>query len=162
MESMMETKWVLLTVLVLAGLALWVVPRTRFARRLRMTVGLFYAINILGILVGIAGLALTLGRPDLVLEEHYYEVLLLPVFLSYMYFALLQIVQKSKEILDEKQALNMTQAAAATLPFAVFWVFLLYALYKETVLTGLIFFPLFVFFVLLAYSAHVLIFYRKN
>ena len=158
----METKWVVMVVLVLAGLALWGLPKTAFARKLRMTVGLFYGINIVGILVGIAGLALTFSRPDLVLEEHYYELLLLPVFLSYIYFALLQVVQRSKEILDEKQTLNMTQAAAATFPYSVFWVFILYALYREAVLTGLVFFPLFVFFVLLAYSVNVLLFYKRD
>ena len=53
----MNTKMFISLILVLSFIAYWLLPKTRFAKRLKMNEKLFYAINVIGILCGVAGLA---------------------------------------------------------------------------------------------------------
>ena len=130
-----------------------------------MSVSTFYIINIVGIVFGTLGIIASLVWPDQILEQHYFELILLPVLFAYLYTAIIMKVHdagKFDELYDEKQNLNMTQAAALTWPASIGVVFILYILYQEEILTGMIFFPVFLYFTFTFYSASTLYFFKTN
>lgn len=157
----MDIKLFLVVVLVLLGVGTWLLPKTPFGIRFTMNEKVFSAMNTVGIVCGVAGLILTLVRPDLVLQHHYFELILLPVLILYLYSAVIMKV-KRKEIYDEKQTSDMTRSAAVSFVLSIVAMFLLYALYRENVIEGLVWFPFFVYFTLTVYSAGTLLQFRKQ
>ncbi len=158
----MNIKLFLAATLVLLALLYWILPRTKLSRKFKMNIGLFYIMNVIGIVCGTLGIIVSFVWPDLVLERHYFELILLPILFAYVYTAIIKKVGDAKELYDEKQNLNMTQAAAVTWPMSILFVFLLYAMYQEGILTGLIFFPIFLYFSFTFYSVSTLYFFKKN
>jgi len=158
----MEIKWFVLAVLIVVGLILGLASRGYWAGKLKMSTGLFNVMNILGIVCGVTGLVVTLLWPRQILEKHYFELILLPFFLIIMLIALIQIMQRPREILDEKQNQNALEAAALTWSASVFAVFIMYAFYDEGALTGPVFFPLYVFFSIAFFSATTLYLFHKS
>ncbi|MFQ5710041.1 MAG: hypothetical protein ACE5HO_21510 [bacterium] len=158
----MNIKLFLVAILLLAALLYWGLPKTMFVKKLKMNVGLFYAMNIIGIVFGALGLIVSFIWPNVVLEKHYFELILLPILFVYLYTAMIRKVRGAIEMYDEKQNLNMTQAAAITWPISIVAVFFLYAMYREEILTGLAFFPIFLYFSFAVYSASTLYFFKKN
>ncbi len=158
----MSIKFYLLVLLILTGVVVWLVPKSRMASRLGLGERAFQIIHIISVLCGVCGVIVSFVFQQAVLQSHLYEVMLFPVFLAYMYLLLVQRIKKSDDVLDEKQVHDMAHAGASTFALSILWVFFLHALYKEGILTGTIFFPLFVFFSLGLFSMNVLIQYRRN
>ncbi len=158
----MNIKLFLVSILVFVAILYWILPRTKLSQKFRMNVGVFYIMNVIGIVFGTLGIIVSFLWPDLVLERHYFELILLPILFVYVYTAIIKKVKVAKELYDEKQNLNMTQAAAVTWPISIVVVFLLYAMYQEGILTGLIFFPIFLYCSFTFYSASTLYFFKKN
>lgn len=158
----MSIKFYLLVVLLLTGVVIWLLPKSRMASRLGLGEKAFQVIHIISIICGVCGVVVSFIYQQAVLKSHLYEVMLFPVFLAYLYLLLVQRIQKNRQVLDEKQAHDMALAGAHTFAFSLIWIFFLHALYLEGILTGTIFFPLFVFFSLGLFSVNVLIQYRKN
>jgi hypothetical protein len=157
----MNTKLFVSVVLVLAVIAFYLLPKTRLGKALRMNEKLFYAINITGIACGAAGLALSLIMGERIMTGHYFELILLPAVIIYLYSAVVMKARGNKPAFDEKQGLDMTRAAALSLPFSIAGMFLLYALYRESVFEGLVWFPVYLFLTLTVYSAAVLVYFRR-
>ncbi len=158
----MTIKGVLAGILVVMALLFWLVPRLRISRTLNMTERVFIVLNGVGIALGTLGLVVSLVWPERILERHYFELILLPLAAFYLYTALIGRIQGNQALYDEKQTLNMTQAAAVTWPASIGVVFMLYALYQEGVVTGPLFFPVFIFFSFTVYSASTLYFFRRH
>jgi len=158
----MNIKLFLILILLLSALVFWLLPKTKFARYLKMNEKLFYTMNIIGIVSGVAGLVAAIGWGEVILTGHYFEIILLPAFLIYLYSALIMQVQGSDNLYDEKQNYDMTRAAAMSLPYSIGAMFFLYAMYKEGIFEGLVWFPIFVFFSLTVYSASTLYYFRKD
>jgi hypothetical protein len=158
----MPVKLFLLIALILTGLLLWLLPKSRFASRFRLGDRAFQTIQVIGIFFGFCGLIASFIWQEAILASHLYELLLFPVFLAYMYLLLVYRIHHSEEILDEKQLHDMALAGGNTFAWSILWAFLLHALYREGILAGTVFFPLFVFFSLGLFSLNVLIQYRKN
>lgn len=157
----METKYIILVILVLAGLAVWLVPRARFVSSLSFTERGYVAVHWTGIVCGLAGIVVTLLRPDDILDKHLYELILLPVLAAYaVYPAIVARVQRKDELLDEKQTWDTTRAAALSLAATSMTMFAVYLFYREGALTELVWFPLFMFSVVGWYSAGTLYFHR--
>ena len=148
--------------LLIAFLLYWLLPRTRLGIRLKMSEPLFYVINITGIVCGVVGLIVSFGWPQLILTHHYYELILLPVLFVYLYSGVIMKARKEDEVYDEKQIRDMTCAAAKVLPYSILAMFLLYLLYKENILQGLVWFPIYIFFTLAVYSGGTLFYFRKT
>jgi hypothetical protein len=127
-----------------------------------MNENLFYTINIIGIICGLAGLVVSVGWGEMILTSHYFEIILLPAFLIYVYSLMIMRVQGTDNIYDEKQNYDMTRAAAISLPFSIVIMFLLYAMYKEEIFEGLVWFPIYIFLTLTIYSISALIFFKKD
>ncbi len=92
---------------------------------------LFYRMNIIGIICGLTGLLASIGWPDVILLNHYFELILLPPLILYVYFGIITKVQKRNDVYDERQNYHMTRAAAISLPYSIGAMFLLYAMYKR-------------------------------
>lgn len=158
----MNTKLFILIILVLSVAAFYLLPRTRLSRRLKMNEKLFQAVNVIGVICGAAGLALSLAIGEEILTGHYFELILLPAVLIYLYSAMVIKSTGSEASYDEKQNHNMTRAAALALPFSVAGMFILYALYRESIIDGMIWFPVYLFLNLTVYSAGVLVLFRRS
>ena len=158
----MNVKIFLLVVLLVSLIAFWLVPVTNFGRRLKMGEKTYYAVHIIGICCGTIGFVVSFFFPDIILKEHYYELILLPVLIGYLYTAIIIRVRKTEHIYDEKQQADMTRAGATAWITSVVLIFLLYAMYREGIIEGAVWFPLYIFSTFTAFSASTLYYYRKT
>ena len=158
----MNIKLFLIFILLLSAFVYWLLPKTKFAKHLKMNEKLFYTMNIIGIICGIAGLVASFGWGEVMLTSHYFEIILFPAFLIYLYSAIIMKVQGTDNLYDEKQNYDMTRAAAISLPYSMVAMFLLFALYKEGIFEGLVWFPMYVFFTLTVYSTSTLLYFKKD
>jgi len=158
----MNIKLFLIMILLLSALVYWLLPKTKFAKHLKMNEKLFYTMNIIGIICGITGLVVSFYWGEVILTSHYFEIILLPAFLIYLYSAVIMKVQGTDNLYDEKQNYDMTRAAAISLPYSMVAMFLLYAMYKEVIFEGLLWFPIYVFFTLTVYSTSTLLYFKKD
>ncbi len=159
----METKYVVLVVLLLAVLAVWLLPRTRFAASLSLTERGYSLMHWTGAVSGLAGIIATLLLPDTILQDHLFEILMLPALGAYaVYPAIVARVRKTDELYDEKQIWDTTRAAALSLAATSMSMFIVYAFYNEQVLSGTIWFPLLMFSVVGWYSAGTLYLHTRS
>jgi len=159
----METKYFILIILAVAGLAVWMLPKASFASRISMTERSYVIIHWIGLISGLIGIVLTFMFPTSILREHIYELVLLPVVAAYaVYPAIVARVTRSNELYDEKQIWDTTRAAALSLGGTTMTMFMVYAYYNEGVLSGVIWFPLMMFSVVAWYSGGTLIFHRSS
>lgn len=157
----MNIKIIIIFILLIVFLMYFILSRTRLAKNFMMSETIFYFMNIIGIVFGTLGLIVTFGWPQLIFEKHYFELILLPIFLVYIYTAIIMKARRESDIYDEKQIQNMTQAAAVSWVISIIAVFFLYLMYKEAILTGLVFFPIYFYFSIVIYSASLLFFFKK-
>ena len=158
----MESKYIIGIYLIIIFLFFWLIPKTNFSKKLKVSESFFIFINIVGIICGLLGLVVTFIYPQYIMAEHYYELILIPVFTLYMYTALVGRIQKSKEIYDEKQNLDMTRAAAFALPVTVVVMFLLFAFSDEISMINIIWFPVYIFFTIMVFSLTTLVLFKQD
>jgi uncharacterized membrane protein len=108
----MNIKLFLILILLLSALVYWLLPKTKFAKHLKMNENMK--------------------------------------------------VRGTDNLYDEKQNYDMTRAAAISLPYSMVAMFLLYAMYKEVIFEGLVWFPIYVFFTLTVYSTSTLLYFKKD
>ena len=157
----MTIKIFLIAFLLAAFVAYWLLPKTSWARRLRMSESLFYGMNILGVVFGLVGVVASVSWPKTILAGHYFELILLPVLLIYLYSGVAKKAAR-EDVYDEKQVHDMTKAAALAWEGSVAVILVVYALFKASILHGLVWFPVFVFATLVVYSASTLFYFRKG
>ena len=164
MYAFIETivKVTLLVVLLIAGLAYWFVPRLAIARKFRMNETTFIISTVIGMICGAVGLVLTIVWPDGLLDLHLWELIMLPFVLMNIYWAIIMRVQKTVIIVDEKQAYNMTSAAGVTWAWSIPIMVLVFVLYQQSVLSGVLWFPSYLFASLLVFSAATLYLFKRN
>ena len=159
----METKYIILCVLLVAGIAVWLLPKAQFSKRLRLSERAYRIIHWIGLLSAIAGTIVSVLFPGAILKEHLYELFLLPVVAAYaVYPTIIARATRSTELYDEKQIWDTTRAAALSLGATTMTMFVVYAYYNEDVLGGTIWFPLLMFSVVGWYSAGTLYFHRTG
>ena len=165
MEDAMEekvVKLVLVLVLFIAVLLYWLLPRTRLARHFGMNETLFTVTAIIGLICGVIGLVATFVWPQLIVEWHLWELIVLPCVLIYTYWEVIQKVERTAEIVDEKQMFDMTRAGALTFSFLIPALALLFIMYQNGVVGGLVWFPYSLFVSILVYSAGTLFYFKRN
>jgi hypothetical protein len=155
-------KVAVLAVLVLSGIALWILPKTRFAGRIRGGEKSFITSQWLGVLTGTAGLAATFILPRLIVEAHLMWLILLPFVLAEMYWLLVARVRRTASVLDEKQDLDMTRSGALTLGLSVPAMTLFFLWSRDRFVEPFLWLPFFLFTVVLVFSGGVLIGYRRS
>jgi hypothetical protein len=155
-------KVTVLAVLALSGIALWILPKTGFAKRIRGGEKSFMICQCLGILTGTAGLAATLLLPRLIVEAHLMWLILLPFVLAEMYWLLVARVRRTASVLDEKQDLDMARAGALAMGLSIPVMTLMFLWSRDHAVEPFLWFPVFIFSVVLLFSAAVLIHYRRS
>lgn len=155
-------KLLLFFLVVLVLLLYLIIPKTKWASLLNFSERIFFLINFLGVIFGALGLVLTFLFPKQIMDNHIYELILFPVFIAYIYVAILAKIKGIENIYDEKQIYDMNRAAATTIPFSVFFMFLIYAFLKENDLHSLVWFPAYIFTTITVYSSSTLYYFKKS
>lgn len=107
-------KVILLVLLGLFGLAFWLLPGTRFAKRPPSTERLFVATSVVGTICGGLALAVSVAWPARTLEWHLWELLLMPLVAMLTFW--LVLARRSREpLLDELQVQVMADAGGAAI-----------------------------------------------
>jgi len=163
MQSGIETaiKLALVTLLILAGLAIWLVPKTRLVTSRAVGDRLFVATCVVGIVCGAAGLLILTAWPQRVLEWHLWEVAAMPLVLLYAYWMVVMRRARSSNVLDEKQNADMTTAGAVTWAISIPAMSLAFVLPDARLLAGGLWFPCYLFVTLAVFSA-VTLYYSKR
>lgn len=146
-------KIALIFLLVLAGLAVWLLPRTRIVGSRSVGGALFVATAVVGILCSVAGLIILLVRPQRVLEWHLWELALMPLVLLYAYWLAVMRRAGTGQVLDEKQDADMTRAGAVTWGITIPVMCLAFVVPGASVFVGGLWFPWYLFVTLLVFSA---------
>lgn len=164
MENELEKiiKIAILFILVLAFVLYWLLPKTRFAKRLKMNETLFIITNVIGIACGVIGLVVTFVYPYEIVEFHLWELIILPFALVYGYWLLIIRIRKSSEIVDEKQDYNMTKAAAMTMAFSIPAMVVMFMLYYNDIFAGPTWFPYYLFVTVLFFCGITLYLFKKE
>lgn len=164
MQSGIESliKLVLVTLLVLAGLAVWLVPKTRLVKHRRISETLFASTCVVGILCGTAGLVVTFAWPRRVLEWHLWEAVAMPLVLVYAYWFVVWRRARTPDLLDEKQELDMAYAGALTYAISIPAMNVASVLHEKGLLDAVLYYPYFLFLTLLVYSATTLYCFKRR
>jgi len=163
MEEIIEKiiKFILVLTFVIAGLLYWLLPKTKLAKHFKMNETLFVATNVIGIICGIIGLVVTLVWPQFIVEMHLWELILIPFVIIHVYWAIIMKTRKTLDVLDEKQEYDMTKAAAITWGLSIPAMVFLFILYDKEILSGIAWFPYYLFTALLIFSATTLFSFKK-
>jgi len=164
MESNIEhiIKLVLVFIVALAIVLYWLLPKTRLAKHFKMNERLFIVTNIVGVICGIIGLAVTFLWPQFIVELHLWELIVAPFALIYIYWLMIVRIRKNSEIIDEKQDYNMTKAGAITMSFSIPAMVIMFMLYYNKIFNGPIWFPYYFFVTLLLFSGTTLFLFKKE
>jgi hypothetical protein len=163
MEFLIEKiiKFTLVFILLAAGLLYWLLPKTKIVKKIKMNESLFILTNIIGIICGATGLLVTFIWPKYVIELHLWELIVIPFALVYIYWGVIVRKLKTKDIIDEKQDFDMTKAGAFTMAFSIFAMTILFVLYSDQIIEGLIWYPYFFFSTILVFSSGTLYFFKR-
>jgi hypothetical protein len=155
-------KWTVLSILVLAGILFWILPKTRFSRHILMNEKLFLVSQLIGMGTGVAGLAATFIWPGLMVESHLMWALILPFVLIQFYWGLIVRIRKTAVIVDEKQSYDMTLSGALTMAFSIPAMAVMFVLYYNHIVEGALWFPFYLFISVLSFSTGILISFKKS
>lgn len=163
METQFEKiiKVSILLIIILAFVLYWLLPKTKFARHLKMNESLFIITNIIGVVCGIIGLIITFVYPEKIVEFHLWELIILPFALIEGYWLLIIRIRKTAAIIDEKQDYNMTRAGAATMAFSIPAMIIMFMLYYNEIVTGPIWFPYYFFVTIFFFCGTTLFLFKK-
>lgn len=156
------SKLILVVLLILAGLAVWLLPKTRLAPGRRIGERLFLITNVVGALCGAAGLVMIFTWPERVREWHLWELAVMPLVLVYAYWIAVIRQARTCDVVDEKQNFDMAnaggQAWGLSIPaMAVAWVLQGHGLFDPA-----LWFPYYLFVTLLFYSVGTLYFFKRG
>ena len=143
MEHQIEQliKFSLFFIVVIALLLFWLIPKTNFARRFKMSTKIFILTQIVGVLCGMTGLIVTFVWPHLIVEMHLWELIVLPFALMYAFWGLIIRIRKNAEIIDEKQDFDMSIAGALTMALTIPAMVVMFILDSHNMVQELLWFP---------------------
>ena len=164
MNSTIETlsKLVVLVMLALGGLAVWLLPRTKFISGRQIGERLFLITFVVGAFCGAAGLALLFALPDRVLDWHLWELSVLPLVLLYAYWFAVMRRARSLQVLDEKQDDNMARAGTLAWALSVPAMLLVFLLYQAGRFDPALWFPYYILTTLLLHSLGTLYYFKRE
>lgn len=164
MEPQIEKiiKFGLLIIIILAGLSYWLIPKLKLRSKFHMNEKVFVITQLIGIVCGIAGLFITFIYPQYIIEWHLWELLIIPYFIIHVYWLIVMKIVKSSAIFDEKQEYDMGKAGGVTVGITFPAMVLVFILYQNEIVSGLIWFPYFIFVSVLVFSFSSLIRFKRN
>lgn len=157
-------KIILVCTIVVAAICYLLIPKSRFAKKIKMSVALFVGTNIIGIIVGISGVIATLFCRENLIESHLWELLIMPYVLVWIYWLIIMRIQKSTFIVDEKQEFDLLNAAGAMIAGTILVFALMFNLNTGNVVTldGGLWFPFYLFTTVTLFSGLTILFFAKN
>ena len=157
-------KIILVATLLIACLCYWLVPRTKYANKMKMTIPLFYITNIIGIISGIVGLAGIFIWKNLIIEAHLWELIITPYALVWVYWLTIIRIKRTTVIVDEKQEWDMSQAAGATIAGTMVILGFMFLLSDADVyqLNNGMWFPFYFFTTIFIFSLSTLLHFKKK
>ena len=138
----------------------WIIQKTALKRYLKFNETIFSLLQILGAFFGFVGLLSTILWPTYIMASDLWQILLLPFLIIQMYWQLIKKMSKERDLLDEKQLADMKNASSITLFLSIIGMIILYVAFKENQLSGLVWFPFYLFFVNFIYSITSFLNYR--
>jgi hypothetical protein len=164
MESQIEKiiKLILVAIVALGIILFFLLPKTKLAKKFRMNEKLFIITNIIGVICGMVGLAVTFVFPRSIVELHLWELIVIPFVLVEIYWLMIIRIRKTSKLIDEKQDYNMTKAGALTMAFSIPAMIFMFMLYYNKIFDGPIWFPYYFFVTLLFFSGATLFFFKKE
>jgi uncharacterized protein YacL len=145
----------------------WIIPNTKWGKKhLKLKESTYLFFQYLGIFVGLVGLIATLLEPQMVIRSHLFELLLALFGLNFGFWAYILKSKKATEltaILDEKQVVNITQAAGTTCMLTTGIMIILYFIsYHEVfVIEGKVWFLFYIFGSMILFSMFNIVYYKK-
>jgi len=127
-----------------------------------MNESLFLKSNILSIVCGILGLATTLIWPEWIVELHLWELIVIPFVLVQIYWMMVQKTLGKEEAFDEKQAYDMTTAAALTWGLSIPLMAIFFLIDLGEVRHSITWFPYYIFVTIFLYSASTIYYFKKT
>ena len=156
------SKLILLTFLVLGGLAVWLLPRTKLMSGRQIGERLFVITFVVGALCAAAGLAVVFALPDRVLDWHLWELSVLPLVMLYAYWFAVMRRARGLQVLDEKQDANMARAGALAWGLSIPAMLLAFLLYQAGLFDPALWFPYFILVTLFLHSLGTLYYFKRQ
>jgi hypothetical protein len=156
------SKLILLGVLALAGVGVWLLPRTRFVTGRNIGERLFLATYVIGALCGGVGLIALFAWPERVRLWHLWELAVLPLVLVYAYWLAVMRRARTLQIVDEKQDANMAKAGALAWSLSIPAMLVAFLLYEAGWFDPALWFPYYILVTLFVYSLGTLYCFKRE
>ena len=148
--------------LILLIILAFILPRTKYGKRFRMTESMFVVTNICGFICGALGIAFMLFYDPEAVKDYWWKILIMPYVYLQIYALYVMIAKKTINILDEKQDFNMLTAGAITLGFTIpIMAWVISPLMKEAIIQPNLLVPFYLNTVILIFSAVTLFLFKK-
>lgn len=164
METTFEKmiKFSLVLALVIMGLLYWLLPKTSFAKKIKMNEKVFNLTHWFGIVCGACGLFITWIWRDFILKTHLMWLIIFPWVILEFYSLLVIRSQKTSVIIDEKQEYNLTKAGSLATGFLIPIMTGVFLLYENQILSGNLWFPIYFFLSIFLISFFTLLLFKKE
>lgn len=157
------SKLVLMFLLVVAGLAVWLLPKTKLlSERPHIGEKAFVLTYRLGALCGAAGLAALFIWPERVREWHLWELSIMPLVLAYSYWLVVMRKAKSSQVMDEKQDADLTKAGGLAWGLSIPAMLVAFQLSEAGLFNPAIWFPYYILVTLFIHSLGTLYYFRRQ
>lgn len=163
MQSGIESavKVVALASLILAGLAVWLVPKTRWLNRRQVSERLFIATQVIGLVCGAVGLVVIFVWPQRAFEWHLWELAALPYALVYFYWIVIMRRARRLDVVDEKQDSNMAAGGGVTVGLGILAMLVAFLLHDHGLFDARLFFPYFLLVTIFLLSGATLLYFKR-
>jgi cytochrome bd-type quinol oxidase subunit 2 len=155
------SKLILLGLLAVAGLAAWLLPKTRLAPRRQIGDKLFVATFVTGILCAAAGLTALFAWPQQTRDWHLWELTAMPLVLIYAYWLAVVRRARTTDVIDEKQDFDMTKCAALAWTLSIPAISSASTLFDAGLFDPALLFPYFLLVTLLGHSVGTLHHFKR-
>ncbi|OQX95586.1 hypothetical protein B6I21_04695 [candidate division KSB1 bacterium 4572_119] len=157
-------KIILISTLFFAIIIYYLLPRSKFARKLKLGVFMFKLTNIIGIICGIVGLFTVFILQEKIIIQHLWELTVLPYALVWFYWLIMIRIKKTSNIFDEKQEFNMAKAGALTMAGSILALAIMFNLSYNDVfqLNYGLWFPFYLFSSITQFSFFTLFLFKKE
>lgn len=147
METSFEKiiKLSLFLLLVILGLLIWLLPKTAFAKKIKMNEKIFNLTHWLGIMCSLSGFIVTFIWREYIIETHLMWLIIFPWLVLEFYSLLVIRSQKTSEIMDEKQEYNLTKAGSLAMGLSIPVMTGVFLLYEGQIIAGSLWFPIYLF-----------------
>ena len=163
MQSTTESviKLVAVSLLLLAGLAVWLLPKTRLVKQRHIGERAFVAHQIIGMVCGACGLVVLFAWPQRALELHLWESAVMPYALVYFYWLVVMRRARTTDVTDEKQSSNMAAAAGIALGPLTVAMLVAFLLQENGLFLPSLWYPYFLLVMVLCLSTCTLVVFRR-